>query len=204
MMAEPVFYPKARLPQQDDVSRKARIIDAPTPHDTIKNAQHLMPSPPMNVQPTIKRRGLTILSLPIELVTQIVDELERHVVWKDSSPVHSKPCIEGVCSVRSVHSQLRDSAWPLFARVLSTTDFSLTLGHLSCLVAIVAHPEIPKHMRTLRLSKTSMECRGSASRSRTWYRCWIMSHNQEAGQPTVTQPTSRAANGSGNKGEGHF
>jgi hypothetical protein len=80
---------------------------------------------------------------------QIVDELERHVILNSLTPLHSNSCINDVRNVRFAHRKLRDGAWPLFARVIGTSTFTLTPGHMTCLAMIAKQPQLRDRIKTL-------------------------------------------------------
>lgn len=102
-----------------------------------------------------------LLQLSTEILVHIVNELERCVIDEDLTdgmwPTHSQSSCNDILNVRLVCSKLRDIAWPVFARMLGTSIFTLTPISLSSLREIACHPELSGRLETLSLSKAYLD-----------------------------------------------
>lgn len=60
-------------------------------------------------------------------------------------------------NARLASRKLHDGAWPLFARIIGTSTFTLTPGHVGCLATIAEHPQLKTRIKTLTLGSTYID-----------------------------------------------
>lgn len=99
-----------------------------------------------------------LIKLPTEILTAIIDNLERCYLDTDFNdgrwPVHSRRSCDDVRHVRLTCSKFRDIAWPIFARMLGDCAFTLTPLSMARLQEISIHPALCNLVEALTLSST--------------------------------------------------